>query len=100
MDDGDDVVTGDERESKKSKRALRYNAGLTQAVDELLGIVREHGLRALPPGTSEILGKRAVTPVSIVEIAVRLVVRDARLRVARAEEYRRASETQIVEEES
>lgn len=90
-DDEFDVMT-DEREGapretsadRKRRKMLRFNTGLDAAVDDLLSLVRDYGMRALPAGASAILGRRPITPVTIVELAVRLTAEDARRRLERA----------------
>ena len=92
MNDDEIETTTDERESaqhetsadRKRRKMLRFNTGLDAAVDDLLSLVREYGMRALPAGSSSILGRRPVTPVTIVELAVRLTAEDARRRLERA----------------
>lgn len=67
----------DATERRLRAKMLRYSYGLSSAVDELLLLLRRYGLGALPPEADGMLGERPLTPVTAVELAVRLVVNDS-----------------------
>ena len=78
MDEGD--VPQKEAVRLRAKM-MRYSRGLSGAVDDLLKLLRRYGLGALPPEADAMLGERPLTPVTAVELAVRLTVNDAMRRL-------------------
>ena len=79
-------------ERKLRAKMMRYSYGLSSAVDELLLLLRRYGLGALPPEADGMLGERPLTPVTAVELAVRLTVNDSLRRLGRGAAEKVASE--------